>query len=62
MAYRNLPCGCMMRWDAEETMLVFCNRHILDYFDWQGTDIDFVKMIATPKNGKGDRRMLLEMR
>jgi hypothetical protein len=33
----------------------------MDYFDWEGTDIDFVKMIATPKSSKRDRRALLEM-
>jgi hypothetical protein len=52
----------MVQWDEEETTLMFCNHHILDYFDWQGTDRDFVKMIATPKSGKADRRVLLEMR
>jgi hypothetical protein len=62
MAYMNLPCGCMMQWDEEETTVVFCNRHIVHYFDWGGTDRDFVKMIVTPKNGKTDRRLLLEMR
>jgi hypothetical protein len=52
----------MMQWDEEETTVVFCNSHLVDYFDWRGTDRDFVKMIATPKNGKTDRRLLLEMR
>jgi hypothetical protein len=50
----------MMQWDEEETTLIFCNRHVLDYFDWQGSDRDFVKMVATPKSGnKGDSRALL---
>jgi hypothetical protein len=62
MAYMNLPCGCMMQWDEEETTVVFCNRHIVDYFDWRGTDREFIKMIARPKKGKRDRRLLLEMR
>jgi len=53
-----------MQWDEEETTLVFCSRHTLDYFDWHGTDRDFVKMVATPKrsNSKTDRIALLEMR
>jgi hypothetical protein len=52
----------MMQWDEEETTVVFCNRHFADYSDWQGTDIDFVKTIATPKkSGKRDRRALLEL-
>ncbi len=61
---RNLPCGCIMQWDEEETTLVFCSRHTLDYFDWRGTDRDFVKMVATPKRSisKTDRIALLEMR
>jgi hypothetical protein len=61
MGYKNLPCGCLMQWDEKETMLVFCNGHYTQYTDWQGTDIDFVKIIATPKSAKGDRRALLEM-
>jgi hypothetical protein len=51
----------MMQWDEEETTLVFCNGHFAEYNDWQGTDIDFVKMIATPKSSKRDRRALLEL-
>lgn len=64
MPDRNLPCGCIMQWDEEETTLVFCSRHTLDYFDWRGTDRDFVKMVATPKRSisKTDRIALLEMR
>lgn len=59
----NLPCGCTMEWDEGGTTLVFCSRHTLDYFDWDGTDRDFVKMVATPKkSGKQDRIALLEMR
>jgi hypothetical protein len=52
-----------MQWDEEETTLVFCGRHTVDYFDWHGTDRDFVKMVATPKKSiKTDRIALLEMR
>jgi hypothetical protein len=52
-----------MQWDEEGTTVVFCSRHTLDYFNWDGTDTDFVKIIATPKrNGKPtDRIALLEM-
>ena len=38
-----------MQWDEEETTVVFCSRHTFNYFDWDGTDKDFVKMVATPK-------------
>jgi hypothetical protein len=48
MPDRHLPCGCAMEWIEEETTVVFCSRHTFDYFDWDGTDRDFVKMIATP--------------
>jgi hypothetical protein len=63
MPDRNLPCGCTMQWDEEGTTVMFCSRHTLDYFDWDGTDRDFVKMIATPKrDGKTTARIaLLEM-
>jgi hypothetical protein len=63
MPGKNLPCGCTIQWDEEGTTLVFCNRHTLDYFDWGGTDRDFVKMVATPvKRDKTDKIALLEMR
>jgi hypothetical protein len=63
MADRHLPCGCTMQWDEGGTTLVFCGRHTLGYFDWEGTDREFVKMVATSKkSGKQDRIALLEMR
>ncbi len=63
MPYTNLPCGCAMQWDEDGTTLVFCSRHTHDYFYWNGTDRDFVKMLATPKkSGKTGRIALLEMR
>jgi hypothetical protein len=61
MAYKNLPCGCKMRWDDEETVLVFCNYHTAEYVRWEGTDRDFVKKIATPKASNIDKRSLVEM-
>jgi hypothetical protein len=57
MTYRDLPCGCMMQWDEDETTVVFCGRHTLDYMYWDGSDRDFVKMIATPSS----RRPIAEM-
>jgi hypothetical protein len=53
-----------MQWDEEKTSVVFCSRHTFDYFDWDGTDKDFVKMVATPKksSSRKDRLALLEMR
>ncbi|MDQ3847754.1 MAG: hypothetical protein M3261_02225 [Thermoproteota archaeon] len=62
MPDRDLPCGCTMQWDEEGTTLVFCDHHTLEYFDWDGTDTDFVKTVATPKrNTKDDRIALIEM-
>jgi hypothetical protein len=52
-----------MQGDDEGTTVVFCSRHTLDYFGWDDTDRDFIKIIATPeRNGKTtDRIALLEM-
>jgi hypothetical protein len=53
-----------MQWDEEETTVVFCSSHTFDYFEWDGTDKDFVKMVATPKkrsSSRNDRLALLEM-
>ena len=53
-----------MQWDDDGTTVVFCSRHTVDYFDWDGSDKDFVKMIATPKGtskATTDRITLLEM-
>ncbi len=50
----------MMQWDEDETTVVFCSRHTLDYIHWEGSDRDFVKMIATP-SGKADKRSLVKM-
>ena len=49
MAQRILPCGCLLQWDEDETMIAFCGGHTVDYMRWEGTDRDFIKIIATPK-------------
>jgi hypothetical protein len=59
MADKELPCGCTLMWNEQETTLVFCSRHIADYFDWKGTDSDFVKMVATPKKVRKKERLAL---
>ena len=51
----------MMRWDEDETTVVFCGRHTLDYVRWEGTDRDFIKMIATPRSDKAGKSALAEM-
>jgi hypothetical protein len=61
MTYTNLPCGCMTQWDEDETKVVFCNQHTIDYVRWEGTDREFIKMIATPRSGKAESRSLAEM-
>ena len=45
----------MMQWDEDETTVVFCDRHSLDYIYWKGSDRDFVKKIATPTSSAGGR-------
>jgi hypothetical protein len=37
-----------MQWDEEETAIIFCSRHTIDYLRWEGSDRDFVKRVATP--------------
>jgi hypothetical protein len=49
MAQRILPCGCLLQWNADETTIVFCSVHTVDYMRWEGSDRDFIKTIATPK-------------
>jgi hypothetical protein len=59
VASRNLPCGCVMQWDEDETTIAFCSRHTVDYIRWEGSDREFIKIIATP--GKPDRKALEEL-
>jgi hypothetical protein len=61
MTYTNLPCGCMMQWNDEETTVMFCNGHTVDYVHWEGTDREFIRMIATPRTGKACSRTLAGM-
>ena len=60
MTSRNLPCGCIMQWDDDETTIAFCGRHTVDYIRWEGSDREFIKTIATP-TGKPDRKALHEL-
>jgi hypothetical protein len=48
-----------MQWDEEETTIAFCSRHTVDYIHWEGSDREFIKIIATP--GKPDRKALKEL-
>jgi hypothetical protein len=61
MTYTNLPCGCMMQWDEDETTVVFCDRHTIDYVRWEGTGRDFIKRIATPRSARISSGSLAEM-
>lgn len=38
--------------DEYRTTVVFCGRHTIDYVRWDGSDRDFIKMIATPRRAK----------
>lgn len=46
--HERVPCGCLLQWDEEETTVVFCGKHTVEYMGWNGSDRDFVKKIATP--------------
>jgi len=50
----------MMQWNDVETTVVFWGQHTLDYIRWNGTDREFIRMMATP-SGKADRRALAVM-
>lgn len=61
MTHTTLPCGSMLEWDEEETTVVFCGLHTLDYIRWEGTNGEFIKMIVTPRRGKFGSRSLAGM-
>jgi hypothetical protein len=49
-----------MQWNEDGTTVVFCNRHTIDYIRWEGTDREFIKMIATPRSGKTSRSLVMQ--
>lgn len=49
MTVTNLPCGCVLRWgDDAGTDLSFCEEHDVEYEKWNGTDLEFIRRVATP--------------
>ncbi len=50
MPSRILPCECVIDWSEAGTKLFMCGMHHLQYKLWEGSEEEFVKMIATPAN------------
>lgn len=49
MPVANVPCGCILTWGEDsEANLAFCEEHDIEYEKWNGTDLGFIKMVATP--------------
>ncbi|WP_187147547.1 hypothetical protein [Candidatus Nitrososphaera gargensis] len=43
-----------MKWDEKETRVLVCVFHQLQYVVWRGTDVDFIRRIATPSINRLD--------
>ena len=50
MPSRALPCECTIEWSDAGTKLFMCGIHQFQYKLWEGSEEEFVKMIATPAN------------
>jgi hypothetical protein len=48
MPSKNLPCGCKIDWGEIGTKLFLCGIHQFQYNLWDGSEEEFVKMVATP--------------
>ena len=61
---RTLPCGCILYWDEEETLIAFCIDHSIDYATWKGKSEDFIKRITNTQREIGyiDETILVKMR
>lgn len=51
MPSKTLTCGCVIDWGERGTKLSMCGMHQLQFKLWDGTEEEFVKMIATPTIG-----------
>lgn len=50
MPVTNIPCGCTLAWGEDnEADLAFCEEHDVEYEKWRWTDLDFIRMVATPR-------------
>lgn len=61
MPVTNLPCGCVLTWGDLEIDLAFCENHDVEYEKWGGTDLEFMKMVATPKRHSERKYVTVEM-
>jgi hypothetical protein len=48
MPSKTLPCNCIVDWSEAGTKLFMCGIHQFQYNLWEGSEEEFVKMIATP--------------
>ena len=48
MPSKTLPCNCIVDWSEAGTRLFMCGMHQFQYSLWEGSEEEFVKMIATP--------------
>ena len=48
----NLPCGCILDWSDHKVKAMLCIGHTLAYATLDGSKLDFVKRLATPKISK----------
>lgn len=49
MTTASLPCGCLLEWNECGTDIALCDKHDLQYGEWNGTDEEFFKIVVTPK-------------
>jgi hypothetical protein len=47
MPSKTLPCNCIVDWSEAGTKLLMCGMHQFQYNLWEGSEEEFVKMIAT---------------
>ena len=61
---RLLPCGCILHWDQEKTLIAFCVVHSIDYTRWNGKDEEFIKRVTNIQREIGyiDESILVKMR
>jgi hypothetical protein len=68
MPSKTLSCGCIIDWSEKGTKLSMCGMHQLQFKLWDGTEEEFVKMVATPnlnnlrEEDKFDPKVLSESR
>jgi adenosine/AMP kinase len=61
---RILPCGCVLHWDEDHTLIAFCLAHSFDYVRWEGKDEEFIKRVTNTQREIRymDESILIKMR